>query len=53
MILNGAAPEEVAAYLDKVVSDDMELGGNEPSSHASSRTAEALSAYLLGNEPNP
>lgn len=53
MILKGATPEEAAEYLNKVVSDDMELGGNEASYQASTRTAEAISTYLLGNRPNP
>ncbi|MDQ0422547.1 hypothetical protein J2045_003595 [Peteryoungia aggregata LMG 23059] len=52
MILRGATLEEAARYLDTIVSDHMELGVSEASRHASLRTAEAISAYVLDNGLN-
>lgn len=53
ILLKGATIGEASAYLDKVVSDDMELGESEASRRASLRTAEAISAYMTASASNP
>ncbi|MEF0938927.1 hypothetical protein [Rhizobium sp. BR 362] len=53
MILGGTTSDEAAAYLDRIASDNMAVGPvKEAGHHASLRTVEAISAYMLDNGSN-